>query len=90
MAFNHGHTPEWVELIAFGLRDILRSRIGPEQRNPALQLSSIMSQHYSMGWTLLVPVTEKRCVHMQVPKISVAIVTEPDNMQDYNKTLIIT
>eukprot|EP00058_Branchiostoma_floridae_P025633 XP_002611123.1 hypothetical protein BRAFLDRAFT_88480 [Branchiostoma floridae] len=42
----------WAEDVLNGLLDILGSYIGPEQRNPALELASLMLDHLGIEWAM--------------------------------------
>ncbi|XP_078682469.1 neurochondrin-like isoform X2 [Branchiostoma floridae x Branchiostoma belcheri] len=42
----------WAEDVLTGLSDILGSYIGPEQRNPALELASLMLDHLGIEWAM--------------------------------------
>nr|XP_006818323.1 PREDICTED: neurochondrin-like [Saccoglossus kowalevskii] len=42
----------WSSNIYYGLSDILRSKIGAKQRDPALKLSALMIEHFGISWAL--------------------------------------
>ena len=75
---NLGLSPKWIKPIHKGLADIFKSKLGSEQRNPALKLAAAMFNVFGESWTwtgeesgvqetqLLLLVTNLACVEVRM------------------------
>ncbi|XP_066285838.1 neurochondrin-like isoform X2 [Branchiostoma lanceolatum] len=80
----------WAEDVLNGLSEILGSYIGPEQRNPALELASLMLDHLGIEWAMSANVkfvlllVNLACVEVRM------VLEDPDVKQVFQKSALMS